>query len=54
MLILQNVSHSPVQQLQSPTVASHMPSFGPKIEHKGKQEYGHHNYRETLRCYIRV
>lgn len=41
MLILQNVSHSPVQQLQSSTVASHLPSFGPKIEHKGKQENGH-------------
>lgn len=41
MLILQNVPHSPVQQLQSSAVASHMPSLGPIIEHKRKQENGH-------------
>ena len=39
--MLQNVPHSPVQQLQSSAVASHMPSIGPKIEPKGKQGNGH-------------
>lgn len=39
--MLQNSLHSPVQQWQSSTAASHMPILEPKIEHKEKWENGH-------------